>query len=348
MSAIGTYVLCDKIRDFPEQGCNSTCYLANDTALGIEIAVKDIPETKLNTANLDSYFSEARIAALASHPRILQIMYAGFDPEKDIARIATKYLPLGSLQKRINDYAIIDKKLMAPKEVCEICLHVAQGMHHLHSLNITHLDIKPSNILFDINMEPVISDFGQSKILKMSVDTAPPMYAKNYSPEVTQHGIISKLSDIYQFGLLIYRMCNPGGFERQFAALAKQGIKALFDAIEAGDFPDRRSFPIHVPKKMIDICKKCLAIAPQDRYSDFYEIQNEISNVEALPLPWYPLESTFRGSYNGKGIEIILTKSGDRFTVNTKINNRRKVPLCGENLTEYHCRAKIKAIVSEV
>lgn len=42
---------------------------------------------------------------------------------------------------------------------------VAQGMHCLHEQGIVHLDLKPSNVLLDSDMNPKIIDFGISEVL---------------------------------------------------------------------------------------------------------------------------------------------------------------------------------------
>ena len=347
MTSFGTHVVCTKICDFPEQGCNSVCYLAMDMALGVQVAVKDIPESNLNPTNLQEYFSEARIAALAAHPRVIQVLYAGFDPENEFARIVTKHLEGGSLQKRINDALNGQNMLLSSRYICETCLNIAQGLTHLHALNITHLDIKPSNILLEANGEPVIADFGQSRLLKNSIEPAPRMYAKNLAPEVFGSGVVSKLTDIYQFGLLIYRMCNPHGFDAQFATVSVD-IPSLSTAVLSGTFPDRGSYPIHVPKKMIDICNKCLCVAPQDRYSNFYDIQNDIASTEALPLPFSLSSNSLAGVHNGKQVTITLQSNSGRYDIATQINGRRKSSLCFSGLSEHSCRAKVKVLARSI
>ena len=42
---------------------------------------------------------------------------------------------------------------------------VAQGMHCLHEQGVIHLDLKPSNVLFDSDMNPKIIDFELSMVL---------------------------------------------------------------------------------------------------------------------------------------------------------------------------------------
>ena len=47
----------------------------------------------------------------------------------------------------------------------QIIKGVAQGMHCLHEQGIVHLDLKPSNVLLDSDMNPKIIDFEVSMVL---------------------------------------------------------------------------------------------------------------------------------------------------------------------------------------
>ena len=44
--------------------------------------------------------------------------------------------------------------------VCSLALQIARGLHYLHSLNIVHLDLKPSNCLVTHDFRLRIADFG--------------------------------------------------------------------------------------------------------------------------------------------------------------------------------------------
>ena len=42
---------------------------------------------------------------------------------------------------------------------------IAQGVQYLHEEHVVHMDVKPSNILLDSNMNPKITDFNISMVL---------------------------------------------------------------------------------------------------------------------------------------------------------------------------------------
>jgi serum/glucocorticoid-regulated kinase 2 len=81
------------------------------------------------------------------------------------------------------------------------------GLEHLHSLNIVYRDIKPENILLDIDGHIRIADFGLSKII--------PHLHKSYSfcgsPEYMSPEMLAcvghdKRLDIYCLGALLFEM----------------------------------------------------------------------------------------------------------------------------------------------
>ncbi|KAM3388438.1 hypothetical protein ACQJBY_010924 [Aegilops geniculata] len=69
------------------------------------------------------------------------------------------YLPNGTLDKHIKDTSCGTEWKTCYRIIKGIC----EGLHYLHSINIMHLDLKPSNILMDDNMIPKITDFGVSR-----------------------------------------------------------------------------------------------------------------------------------------------------------------------------------------
>lgn len=157
-------------------------------------------------------------------------------------------------------------------------------MHHIHSNDYIHYDIKPTNILFADDWTPMVSDFGQSRETNhLGVSEIPPLYTSHIVPEAFVSTHATKQSDIFQVGLTLYRMCNGNDhFREQFNFKTNQ---EFFDAISSGRFPSRDKYLPHVPLKLRRIIKKCLEVNPANRFQTCLELQNELVTVRNL-LDW--------------------------------------------------------------
>lgn len=342
-----TMVECERIMDFPVQGANSHAYLATDTNLEREVAVKDIKNSTITGKTIEEYFHEARIAALAKHPLVMPVYYAGFDSKTGIARVVTPYFKNGCMHAYI-DSLLSNQKVMSVKEVVTKGIEIAQGINHLHSLGILHLDIKPSNIIISDDGKIIVTDFGQSKLLNGDefVDGIR-LYCKNLSPE-TLGGIADRRTDIYQFGLLLYRMCNENIFQQQFSTY--KTIDQLNSDISDGVFPDRQRINPHVPKALIGIMKKCLEIDSAERYSDFFEVMDDLCSLDAYDLDLDFKSNKMTGIKNGKSynIEYIINGKNQRYDTTVKINGRKKTAFCKTNLTDNQFRNNVKKTIDSI
>ncbi len=337
-----TLVECEPILDFPVQGANSHAYLANDPNLKREIAVKDIRNSSIKKRQVDDYFQEARIAALATHPLVMQVYYVGFDETNGIARVVTPYYPNGCMQTRINNL-LGSNKLLSIKEIISRAIEIGQGLNHLHSLGILHLDIKPSNLILSNDGKTIVTDFGQSKLLNGSqFATDLRLYHKNMTPEFLQHGVADYRSDVYQFGLLLYRLCNENILNNLLRRYSH--VDELKRDILAGSFPDRGRFNVHVPNALIKLIRTCLDVDPANRFPDFYTVINELCSIEGYDLDLDLTSKVMLGNKNGKAYSVEYTKDNttDRFSVVFKVNGRRKSSFCKANMTEYQLRNTIK------
>lgn len=143
-----------------------------------------------------------------NHRNIVRILDRGV--HANFPFIIMEYLAGGTLGSwlRTHDHT-------TGKDMLSILGQVADAIDFAHSQGIVHRDIKPDNILFesDANGRVALGDFGIAKVLG-ALDASPtaegldiqgsPAYI---APEAFMYdGKITKASDIYSFGVLIYEM----------------------------------------------------------------------------------------------------------------------------------------------
>jgi len=205
---ISTIVQIEKIKDFDEQGFYSQAYLAMDKRLNRHVAVKDfIYENITSETDFEHYFEEAHKLSLASHSRVLPVYYVGINQTKSdsvIPRIVTQYFKKGSLNSYLESISDTNKSICLD-EAIRFSHDIIQGMIHLHSLDIVHLDLKASNIFIGDDGRLVIADFGQSQFLKGGIiKKALNIYPAIQPKEQRSKKAVDKTADIYQFGMLLF------------------------------------------------------------------------------------------------------------------------------------------------
>jgi len=82
-----------------------------------------------------------------------------------------------------------------------------EGLEYLHDLDIVYRDIKPENILIDIDGHVKIADFGLSKIIPKRQRSHSFCGSPEYMcPEILMGQGHDRLADIYCIGALLYEL----------------------------------------------------------------------------------------------------------------------------------------------
>lgn len=316
MSTTISQIKFRKIRNIGnDQGANSETFEAEDMQMDARLFIKRIEKEALKKQGLDmeDYFLEARLLYEGKHPNIAEIHYASED-DKNIYLSMPLYKN-GSLSKRMNDSPL------TVREIIKYSLDILSGLSYIHSKKMVHLDLKPTNILIDDTGRARITDFGLSRLLNEDGFTIQPIsYSFHREPEAISNRTRDIYSDIYQFGLLLYRMCYGDEILQQQAIyLTTTKQKRIQELILNGDFPIRSYYIPHIPESLRKIINKCINVNIKERYRNTIEIMNDISDVKDF-LDW-----KYNGSYvlenqdENKKIEININKE-EQVKRNKKIN----------------------------
>jgi serine/threonine-protein kinase TNNI3K len=118
-------------------------------------------------SDVDMFCREVTILSSLSHPNVIKLLGACLeDPSQFV--IVTQYVGGGSLYSILHE----QKRFLDDSVKLGIAVDVARGMCYLHQLPqpIIHRDLNSRNILVDEHGGAVVSDFGESRYLKLAED----------------------------------------------------------------------------------------------------------------------------------------------------------------------------------
>jgi serine/threonine protein kinase len=171
MPDLSNRILGDKYRLVRplNQGGMGSVWLAEHLTLAAPVAVKLVATETTRTAHrLQRFLREARTAAAARSPHVVQILDYGVD--EGVPFIVMELLEGESLAERLGRVG-----RLAARETEAIIRQVSRGLSRAHETGIVHRDLKPANIFISSNDEEEIVklfDFGIAKAMAEDLGAA--------------------------------------------------------------------------------------------------------------------------------------------------------------------------------
>lgn len=131
--------------------------LSRHLPTGIEVAIKIIDKTQLNSNSLEKLFREVSIMKLLNHPNIVKL-YEVIETEKTLY-LVMEYVNNGE----VFEYLVKNGR-MKENVARQKFRQIVSAVQYLHSKNIIHRDLKAENLLLDSNLDVKIVDFGFSNM----------------------------------------------------------------------------------------------------------------------------------------------------------------------------------------
>ncbi|XP_043468535.1 serine/threonine-protein kinase mos isoform X2 [Leptopilina heterotoma] len=107
----------------------------------------------------DSILEAEKHAASLAHENIIKVLAI---EEGDLLSVITMELCENSLEEKL------EKTSLDPVERVSIWKAIASALRFCHNSGIVHGDVKPKNILFGVDSQPKLADFGSSVLLNES------------------------------------------------------------------------------------------------------------------------------------------------------------------------------------
>jgi eukaryotic-like serine/threonine-protein kinase len=267
------------------KGGMGVVYLAEDTVLGRQVAIKTL--TEVNGAGNQNFrtrfLREARAVSALSHPHIATIHDYGETPE------GQPYIVMEFIRGETLADLILKESLTIPRAL-EIIGEVAEALGEAHAHGIIHRDIKPSNIAINHRGEVKVLDFGLAKQIdpgiadsfdperqtllntqtREGVIVGTPMYL---SPEQALGLEVDARSDLFSLGGVLYE-CLAG--KPPFFGGSPMEICAK---VIRDDPPPPSQVNSDVPPELDRIVLKALGKKPDQRYQTAGELFADLTSA---------------------------------------------------------------------
>lgn len=231
---------------------------------------------------------EAEAAARLDHPNIVPIYGAG--EYQGMPFFSMKHVPGGTLAMHLA------KCRGNLPTAASLLAKVARAVHYAHQRGILHRDLKPGNIIFDTDGEPVVADFGLAKAVdaqSMSSGSGAIVGTASYMPPEQARGDRGPTTsvDVYSLGAIVYELLTGIPPFR-----AETTYETLRQVIEQAPQSPRKLNP-NAPPDLEAICLKCLEKKPEDRYASAEALAIDLerfSRGESIVRPTTVLSHMFR------------------------------------------------------
>ena len=269
---IGTTLAQFEITSKLGEGGMGEVWLAKDTKLGREVALKVLPEEFAQDPERMARFErEAKVLASLNHPNIATL-YGLESVESGTGQ--TTFLAMELVEGE--DLSEHIKRGPVPfEDAVAISLQIAEALEAAHEQGIVHRDLKPANIKVRPDGAVKVLDFGLAKAWDSDHGDSSLSLSPTMTAHATQAGLIlgtaaymspeqaagvsaDRRADIWAFGVVLWEMLTGHKlFDGETVSHVLASV--LKDEIDVEELPDE------TPPKLRALIARCLRKKPRER-----------------------------------------------------------------------------------
>lgn len=267
------------------RGGMGVVYKARQKSLNRLVALKLVQHWQdVSPTALMRFRLEAEAAAKLDHPNIVPTYQVGEEDSQPF--FSMKLVSGASLAKKFSDLALGQPpgKGAAPAvrrpvheaqmRIATLVAKVARAVHYAHLHGVIHRDLKPTNILLDVEGEPHLTDFGIAKMLEKDsglTRTNDVLGTPSYmAPEQASGQAISPAVDVYSLGAILYELLTSRPPFRGETPLETLRKLAQDEPVP----PTKVNRDVNVD--LACICLKCLEKHPMQRYASALALAHDL------------------------------------------------------------------------
>lgn len=234
-------------------------YAAKISKIGMDLVSKD---------NTDNISKEVSMLSKLQHPSIQKTYgYSILDFKNDQKPVIIT--ELSSSGETLEDILNLERNGEIINgwnntKILIVIFGIASSMLYLHSYNILHRNLRPTNIFIDKNFHPKISDFGyyiQNYVDKTMTHHATIGVKRNpeyTAPEILNGQDFIKPSDVYSFAMIVYELITKTKVFSEY----KNYLKFLQNVVVGEKRP---KIDKSVPLCYKELIEKCWCQNPDER-----------------------------------------------------------------------------------
>ena len=257
------------------RGGMGTVYLARDTELGRQVALK-IPRLEHSATAAERFRREARAMASLKH--------ANLCPIYDVGRIdGVNFLCMAYVEGEALDQVLSDAGPLDELKAVGLIRQVAKGLAAVHDAGIIHRDIKPSNIIVATDGTPILMDFGlarhaidlDAELTREGEIVGSPAYLAPEQIE-SELGEVGPASDVYALGIVLFELVTG---RRPFAGSTLR----VLGRVVTEEPPNPSSVTAGTSMALDQLCQDALRRMPENRISSAVELANRLDSWPTKP-----------------------------------------------------------------
>ena len=190
-----------QITDLLGRGGMSLVYLAQETELNRQVAIKVLPLQLLHGADAAERFErEGKISASLDHPHIVPIFRVG-------STSTFLWYTMKRIRGRSLEQIISERGGLPFADVLSIVQQVGDALQYAHRQGVVHRDVKPANVMIEDSGWAYVCDFGVARafgsvsLTQTGASLGTPRYM---APEQVEGKPVDGRCDQYSFAILVW------------------------------------------------------------------------------------------------------------------------------------------------